>query len=555
MNNKSNGKNFKKKDNKKYYNHKAAGAKQGKYYDKSTSEPKGKDAYMESSSNGSRGSYDSYHSNDISWWNKSPMYPDVTRVPFNRIYGSPVNLRASAAHGHDSKIPEINRLPFGSIMTFDFVPSIGTTIDGNASVNRAFNSLFGELYARTTGTPPIQQADVAMFITSLASVSVLIAHVKRALGVSQLYSNLNYLYPHILLQSMHLDDSSIIGHQDEVRYALNDCILNFNNLKVPNVMDIYVRQYALAHNVYADEDDVMSQLFLFNPAGYYVYDDSLSRCTWKTFNYSSDLNVSVFIDAINECLESWRNSSDLGLISGTIQRAFAETETISLDYVREGDVVVPTPDRNIFWQIENMVVQPVVWSSLDISQDPVQNILICTPEPAAPTLYEDCGPWVYLNVGLDDVVLNSYDNNTGDEFIMESTRLIPYYSAELDQVMFPTEFVVNSKIIYVLTSEVGTLKTEKYTFYSTQVYGDTTTVTDMATTNWMHSMLSQFKHHPRIRTWYTPGSLETGNMHFSGMFGDLYRFTTIDNAALDGLDRCAKQSVYKTFTAPKYVKK
>lgn len=489
---------------------------------------------------GNRKPFDVVKGNDINWWNKSPMYNDVTRVPFNRIYGAGITTRLDSTLS-TLEIDTNARIPMGGIMAIEYVPSIGSSVDGNSAVNRAFNSLFGELYSKTTGTPPIQQMDVAMFITSLASVSTLIGMVKRALGVSQLYSNWNYNFPRNLLEAMRFDPDTVIGWQDELRYALNDCILNFNNLKVPDIMDIYVRQYALAHNVYCDEDDVTSAMYVFNPKGYYVYNDTANpaKLRWVSFNAGS-LDAKDVISAINMCLEAWRNSSDLPLISGTIQRAFSETQTISLDYVTESDVVVPTVDRNIMWQINNMNI--IRWddTSFDITQDPVNNLIIFDPSP----IMDEANVISYAKL---DYFLNSYDGNISDEFIMEATRLISFLLVD-GGVRVPTEFVTDVKVWY--SCQVQATGEPSFHFISvpnTIVYTNFMEASVLASFTQMIGVLSQFKYHHYV---YVYAKLTGTYAQYTclAQIGDIYKVTTIDSYALDGLNKAATQSVYKLFT-------
>lgn len=491
------------------------------------------------STTGVRKPYDGVKGNDINWWNKSPMYADVTRVPFNRIYGAGITKRLDPTLSN-LEIDINARLPMSGIMAIEFVPSIGSSIDANSAVNRAFNSLFGELYSKTTGTPPIQQMDVAMFITSLASVSTLIGMMKRALGVSQLYSNWNYNFPRNLLEAMRFDPSTVIGWQDELRYALNDCILNFNNLKVPDIMDIYVRQYALAHNVYCDEDDVTSAMYVFNPKGYYVYEDTTSPAKLRWVNFEeTDLNAKDVIGAINMCLEAWRNSSDLPLISGTIQRAFSDTQTISLDYVTENDVVVPTVDRNIMWQINNMNV--VEWddTSFDITQDPVNNILRFDPIPGTSVANA-------ITYAGWDYFLNSYDGNISDEFIMESTRLI--VSLGTESLNIPTEFVTNVKVWYSQqTQATGEPTFGNINVPNVVVYTNSMAAVDLEAFTTMVGVLSQFKYHHYV---YVYAKISGTYPKFTclAQIGDIYKVTTIDSYALEGLNKAATQSVYKLYT-------
>lgn len=513
-------------------------------------------AYDSDASSVKRAPYDSYKSNDISWWNKSPMYADVTRVPFNRIYGAPFSITHHAANGDNVPVENSSAIPFSGIMNIQFIPTIGSALDANSAVNRAFNSMFGELYSRTTGTPPIQQMDLAMFVTSLSSISCLIGFLKRALGVSQLYSNLNYAYPKQLLRAMGILPTSVIGKQDELRSKINDLILNFNNLKVPDVLDIYVRQYALAHNIYVDEDDVQAQIYLFNPAGYYLYHDingtDPAYLEWININYpttGTGTPISTWISAANSALEAWRNSSDLGLITGSISRAFADTATISLDYVLPNETAVPTVDRNIMWQINNLHIAELnsVDPTLDIVQDVVGNYLKFDP-----TLDNTIKGW--MSVGSDNYLLNSFDGNTSDEFIMESTRFIPFKDPNNDLITFNTEIITNVYAWFVTDYGHSIPIWECLKLDQIKLWYSNTSSTEYMTSVLQEGVLSQFKYAP-FRYYYVCTSTvadATHPMQLLSVVGDIYKFTTIDSSALAGLEKAATQSVYKLFVAPKY---
>lgn len=393
------------------------------------------------------GRYDDIRSNDISWWNNSPMYPDATRVPFNRIYGNPITFpdldeTGASVLGDSKSVP--------GIMSIYYYPTVGGTRGGsNSPINRAFTSLYGAIYAKTTGAMQFQQADLAMFMTSFSSIACLIAHAKRILGVSQLYSGRNYYYPMALLQALGVEPEEVIGKQDALRMRLNNSILSFNNLKIPDFMSIYKRQYALAHNIYADEDDIESSIYAFIPAGYYNYIDTPINGNTSMLQYL-DLGkgMETLLSAIETSLSLWRNSSDLGLISGSIQRAFSENSLITLDYVMSGDTIIPTVDRNIGWQINNcLAVGPV--KDLDVTQNPVTNTLVFEPaldKPSNITQY-------YLSRG--QYYLNSSDGDISDEFIMEATRLMPCLEGFGQPFAFcNTEIVRGFRITYA-QQEIG----------------------------------------------------------------------------------------------------
>lgn len=101
--------------------------------------------------------YDAIKSNEIGWWSNSPLYPLAVNVPFNRIYGDPIRMPNSVIEGTtftgcQEAIP--------GVMTIRYIPSIGSTVGGsNSPVNRAFTSLYGEIYSKTSGAMQFNQAD------------------------------------------------------------------------------------------------------------------------------------------------------------------------------------------------------------------------------------------------------------------------------------------------------------------------------------------------------------------------------------------------------------
>jgi len=384
------------------------------------------------------------------------------------------------------------------------------------------------------------QASLALFMTGLTSIANMIAEAKRVLGVSQLYNGTNYYYPKGIIKALGFDPAEIIGHQDSLRMLLNDSILSFNNLKVPDFMNIYRRQYGLAHNIYADEDDTRAQLYAFVSDGYYIYSDVNNKLIWM----DKPATFAGLLSAINDCLMSWRNSSDLGLISGSIQRAFSEANMITLDYVATGDVVLPTVDRNINWQIQNSDATVMDYTSLDITEDVVNNVLVFKPKMSA-----DVSPQGLLIKALPLKYINSYDGVIDEEFIMEATRLMscpmPLNTGGgliLDLPNSNTE-IVTSYSIYVAerngtTDDIDIVQACKIgstllVDASNGVSNDTLAVLPL---------ISKFKFAPRLNI---INDVDGRNTNL-GFIGDLYRYTTIDVNTLKGLNEAALQSIYST---------
>uniref|UniRef100_A0A2V0RM00 Capsid n=1 Tax=viral metagenome TaxID=1070528 RepID=A0A2V0RM00_9ZZZZ len=386
-----------------------------------------------------------------------------------------------------------------------------------------------------------QQADLAMFMTSFSSIATLIGHMKRALGVSQLYSGQNYYYPKQLLTAMGIEPDSIIGKQDLVRMQLNDSILSFNALKIPDFMAVYKRQYALAHNVYADEDSTFAQLSVFVPLGYYKYVDTESKLDWITLSATTNTADDI-LSAIEGALDAWRSSSDLGLISGSIQRAFSENALISLDYATSADVVLPVVDRNITWQISNMTALRLNQSKLDITQDPVANTLVFEPE-----LMDGLTSMrAYANRPIK--WLNSYDGQTDSEFIMEATRLMQCPNPDVASYKL---FNANTELVesfryYRIVSNNGVpelvASAPMTSVYVLTVQAGNVAAMDVTAAIELLTNLSQFKNGPTVELYLR--DFATNDYTYYGRAGDLYRYTTIDGDSLAGLNKAALQSAF-----------
>lgn len=484
-------------------------------------------------------SMDNVHTNDISWWNNSPLYPDATRVPFNRIAGAPVNYGTTLTNG--TTILTVTSAAMPGIAVLDVLPTIGDSTGVNSPVNRAFTSLYGDIYSKTTGAMQFQQMDLAMFMTSMSSIASLIAHCKRVLGVSQFYHGQNYYYPEALLTALGVDPDEVIGHQDQLRSQLNNVILSFNGLKVPDILPLYIRQYSLFHSIYADEDSVASQLYLFKPAYYYIYDDTASKCTCtKITNFS----MASLLALIESLLNAWRTSSDLGIISGSIQRAFSDKNFMTLDYALMTDVVLPVVDRNIMWQINNAdIVTPLV-STFNITQSPTENKIICQG------MYDieidnDAVQFAFLSMPLK--LLRSFDGSSDDEFVMEATRLMqrPQPLAWEEPLMRNGTEVVTALTLF--TTELDgsgkvTLVTQKTESSLLVLISSAAATVRQANAKFIAS-LSKFKYAPPI--YVAVGSSAT-EFKLSPVSGDVYRYTTIDGETLDGLTAAALQSIYAT---------
>lgn len=495
---------------------------------------------------------DDIRSNDIAWYNKSGIiFDDATRLPFNRIMGDPLRGRFNA-DGSTRVAPD---LAVPGVMTIEYIPTIGISKSSNDPINRAFNTIYGDIYSKTTGAMQFQQMDLAFFTMSMMSVVAWIGYAKKALEVSYLWSGQNYYYPRLLLSAMGIWPDEVIGYQDDWRIELNTLIDNFNALRVPNFMDCFKRAYSLAHNMYVDEDTIRGQLYNFRPAGYYKYVDTgdPAYLEWvPNFTKPGVLPVAAqgemrrILTNINAMLNAWRNSSDLGLISGSIQRAYPNQSLLSLDRVMVDQTMVPIYDRNINWQINNLRTVNIVNTStttskpgtatLNILQDPIQNCLIFNPPVQQLSQNKTEFSDMYAPNFL---LLNSYDGTKDSEFVMEATRLMPFVQnlgtdGDLAITTMGLEIPINMAI-YTRTADTSGVNTNiSVVNLTSQMVIDMNEAGKMDVFLTTLSRLTQFRNHPRVDVFVT--STDTSaTIFYVGTIGDLAEYTTIDYTAMYGL--------------------
>lgn len=507
------------------------------------------------STNGARShtSYDDVRSNDISWYDKTGVqYTDANRIPFNVIAGAPlpnqyIDSHATLGDYVQSALADESPEAIPGVMTIKFAPSIGYSADSQSAVNRAFTTIYGDIASKTTGAMQFQQADIAMLVTSMCSIAAMIGAAKRAVETCQLYNGRNYYYPRALLRAQGFKPSSVIGKQDEIRRWLNDLILQFNNFKIPDFVDVFKRQYGLCHNVYADSDSVYAQLYIFRPEGYYKYVDTESKCEFTVIEWDDQsgpdtgdygLDINNFLQDIQDALLMWRNSSDLPLICGAIQRAYADSQLIALEQIDVNSMLIPVYDRNMIWQINNMKTVPVDYESLVIKQDPVNNTLIHEP---AVKLTDGYFKWFAMACEHTYEILNSFDGDTSPEFTMEATRLIPYVSTTFEGLITSggTELPVGVVVWQFATTSDGLSLV--CTTGQTLIYGPPGDTEGMLKAL---AAMSRFRHGPRVTIAFTESGWDKPAQFSVNNFGDLDTYTTIDFAQLSGLTEVALLSLY-----------
>lgn len=491
---------------------------------------------------------DEVRGNNIEWWDRSPLFPEATQIGFDTIFGSAKYIRSFSTTSATAATVFNSNIDTPGVLVVHFNPSIGSTAAGgnsspaNSAANRAFKVMYAALTAKTSGNNlGFQQADLAMYLTSMDSIAFLIAFVKRAVGISNVYTGYNYNYPDTILRAMHIKPASVIGRQDEIVRKLNSQIRRFNTMMLPRYLMMYDRHYSMCHEIYADEDDQRAQLYLFIPDGYYKYSDTDMKCQYLNTGLTASgpaLDIDAILTIITDCIDVWYDSSDLGLINGALQRAFSDRAIIQDSIIDPDYVVKPRVDRNTLLQIMNSTALTAV-SGLDITQDPEHNNLVYSID--APLNAHN----MFTLMDAHPLRMDTYSVTKND--IMEATRLMPTgiiaagsqtLATKTSSISCGTEFVTGYEIFYPTFSASG-VKADKFVYV--------TNIWQINATNWTTGantgIFSRFKYAPVI--WPAFQDTSTGAIVPGTPIMSLMNITSISAEQLTSLHEAALQSAYE----------
>lgn len=504
---------------------------------------------------------DAVRSNDIRWYNQSPLYPLATRIPWNHVLGA--SQEPWIASDFASVTSSARSVP--GVMTIEFVPTIGWADSMNSPVNRAFNQLYADIVSKTTGALQMQQMDLAIMTTGISSIACHIGYAKKVLAAYMNYSSLNYYLPGTLIEAFGFDRQDLIENYNAYAVELTDLISRFNVLAVPAFSYVHARQYSLAHNLYSDAETVFGQIYNFRPVVLYKFDDSDHSLTPIDVRPNGRetpgvMTMGSYLNLIREALQQWENSSVTPIVAGNVVRAYSDSQLLRLPVFDPNEVIVPIVDRNILWQINNMKWGPVDVPSVGVTQDPVGNILRCTPQ----YLFQNKGAATANSTNY--FILNSFDGNTSDEFIMEATRLIP--RIQFDLIDSPADSsgavplnncpseLVTRVIIYTrdysaedaeFTSAVFVLNASTEAIESLNRDNATEAYTNVMNFVNKAALLSKFRFGPAyslIEVVDPTADVPTITTQFPCEFRDVGVFTHLHQDALDKLHLAALQSQY-----------
>lgn len=460
--------------------------------------------------------------NDPAYYNKYPNdYKNSMDYPWFKIISRPLSIMAETGD------PEIGPLQISlpQIMRIGYAPTIGRATQSTDPVNKCFNIVMADLYAKTTGASlGFQAADLAMEQVSLASLIGAVGQLKRALEVTDFWITKNQIYPKALLSSMGYSWEDLTTNKAVYVTKLNALIHQLNSMQLPKFLDVPQLYYTRSHSVYTDEDSEYGQIYYFWQEGFYKYEDTNMKAVFTKF---SDKPITPWtgslwrthLQQVQDAVDAWYNSSDFYTINGALLRAYKSSALITLDDATTDNIINPGTDKSMLMQIMNMDIG-VDLTSLDITQAPSKNAILCSPHSE-------------FHGGTRVIRWFDSDENITIDDKCEMTRLCVATDAN--------GVVLSCGVDLISTIELFALDPNNYT--KAKSFGfvkQEVRVQDDATTGslWPAILCNNFRYQPRVSLYHDKVSTAT-------LMGDVYNYTTISTNMIDNMNTVAMYSIWK----------
>lgn len=517
--------------------------------------------------------------NDPTWYAKNPqLLKDVASLAYVWPAGVPFRYGDSLSFVND-RGKRVNR----GVCSMLLAPTLNWTDNASAAINSAGVKLLSFLKHTVSSKLPYESPELISMLYAMANVYAYINFLRRAYGCCWFQLNENRYTPDALLTSMGIDPS-VRGDLAKFRSVINTLTVRAAALAVPANVTIFYRTAFLYANVYTAGSSVKDQLYMYNPAGFYVYNetdpeipgahlelDLFRNLTGDDMGSYADLkNLDELLSYGLAMLQPLLASEDIGVISANILRAYGDGGILKLSLIEDNFAIQPIFDIGVLEQMANAeVLSPQVAlklfsnGSTTIKQVVDENNVALYLE-YKPTLTDD-NLMKLDKASLSKVAARSSMNHilttttafTDVTVNVESTRLkysVNYQSGgkrETIEFHFATEVCVGVDYVGVgIGDPAGNpLKFVRQDEFLSLVDGE-----PMDTTNAYINLLAAnacFRFHPQFNYLYAyaKGSTTSTVFTFNSIdpFYDIDNFTVIDDDELNAMNEVI---TYSLFDAP-----
>lgn len=295
--------------------------------------------------------------NDASWYTvPGQLAKDVASLSFNNATGVPFNIGTYA-----SVIP--------GTMEIITAPVPGISGGASSAVSVAAKNLFTGIRKANSGSTNYDASDLMMYILAMDSAYAYYAWMVRIYGVMRVYDQRNRYLGQNLAAISGGDVDTILPNLANFRAYINQYAIKLGAFNVPATLTLIKRHMWMFSNVYADENNIKGQFYLYQPAYFYRYDeyngagrlvaeplmvqDSLNQDHFTSVAKSAPKTLNAIIGYGERLISALAGSQDINTMSGDILKAYDSNGVFKLDLIGEEFALAPVFSEEVLTQIHN----------------------------------------------------------------------------------------------------------------------------------------------------------------------------------------------------------
>lgn len=393
--------------------------------------------------------------NDFSWWNKFKMFTEYAgTIPFGLPLGNQVRIWQDGSGQNNFTLP--------GVMTLRFVPTVGYSGDKNSPINRSAIKWYSYMRMHQKASGDYNSQDQMIGLIALDSLFMFHAWIKRLLGIANHSDPLDRYTPEVLLMANGVDPDDVRDNTADYWGYINKLAADLAHFSMPKSFEIRVRHDWMCSGLYRDSDTIRAQYYMFVPAGFWQYDNTVTTGSQLTFTSlpiptpgakPTNLLTLSDIKAIGKSLlNNLLADEDIGDIMGDLEAAMGSSNMIHLEETARDYKVLSAYSEVVLSQIENSVCFPSAISNNVITQNPTVNNGAILYEPtfsnviAATNVLFHRRPFINLHKEIPTV-----------EDVIEATRLTAWYDGPYDSTnwkptCYGTEILIGMYIWQLPTS-------------------------------------------------------------------------------------------------------
>lgn len=480
------------------------------------------------------------------------------RLPFTSPIGGPIKLLNDAIktlsgwteNTSDTKHGSVQSIP--GIMVLETVPSFGVSHDGESNINTASKAYFTTTRSKNGGRTNYDAPDQTTYFVGMSSCYSCLNWIQRIYGTIKAFTPTNKYLARQLVLAMGVDYDDIYPNIVSFWGRINLLVSKIASFAVPANMDYFQHVSSMYLDIYTETDSIRSQLYMYNPYGFYKYnfDESQTPVHDEGYLYLDPINPNanqghlltaneIFTYA-EDMISRMMDVQDLATMSGDVVRAYGDS-IIRLAEIDENYRTQFKYDPFVLHQMKNATIVGYAYNMPDLYQDPTKKFLVFEP-----MLYKKYSSAPSVSQFLTDFgaatprVMSIIGPDPDPKTVFEYSRLMVTGTVQQDpddSLLYYADLDCGADVVYRihiwnwLYNSDGRPASCDHQFWG----GTIISQTSVANVMYMNSVLSPFKWHPMLMMHYHTSN---GIDNLQDMF-DYDNYAFMSNQQLSEIHRVA----------------